>query len=407
MSGVRRQRPRWSELRPLLRMDPPSLRRTEQLLRRAHAIEDLRRVARRRVPRSVFDYVDGAADAEISLHRSREAFARVEFRARVLRDVDTVDPAVTVLGMPSALPIVLAPTGYTRMMHPEGERAVAAAAAAAGLVYTLSTVGTVSIEDLATVEPAGVRWFQLYPPRDRGLVPELVTRAQQAGYAALLVTADTAAAGQRLRDARNGLTVPPTLRLRTLGDMAVHPRWWLNVLTTEPLGFATLPRREGNLGSLLTTAFNPTMTVADLARLREQWSGPLLVKGVQHPDDAREFVAAGADGVVLSNHGGRQLDRAVPPLELLPEVRRVVGAEPAVLVDGGVLHGGDAVAAVGLGADAVLVGRAYLYGLMAGGPAGVTRAIEILDGQVRRTMQLLGVARLDQLSPDQVRLRTV
>lgn len=401
---MKRRLPRWSELRQVVQVEPPSLHRHTRALERASSLADIRRLARRRVPRSVFDYVDGGAEDEISLRASREAYARVRFRARVLRDVTTVDPTTSLFGQRFPLPILLGPTGFTRMMHHEGERAVAAAAAKAGVPYTLATVGTVSIEDVMAVRPAGPRWFQLYPPLDPSGSVDLIARAQQAGYGALVLTVDTAVAGARLRDSRHGLTVPPTLRLRTLADMGAHPRWWLNLLSTEPLAFANLAMPEADMGTLLRTSFNPGITLRDLDWMRRAWKGPLLVKGIQHPDDAVAVLEAGADAVVLSHHGGRQLDRATATLDLLPDVRAAVGPEATVLLDGGVTHGADAVAARALGADAVLVGRAYLYGLMAGGEAGVSRVLQLFDAQVRRTMALMGVTSLDELTPDQVTL---
>jgi L-lactate dehydrogenase (cytochrome) len=385
-------------------MQPPSLRRTERALARAATIGDLRELARRRTPRSVFDYVDGAAGEEHSLRRAREAFAAVEFRPRVLRNVRDVDPSTTVLDTPSALPLVLAPTGFTRMMQHEGELAVGAAAAAAGIPYSLSTMGTVSVEALAEAVPEGRHWFQLYLWQDRPRSLELIRRAGASGYSTLVLTVDTAVAGARLRDVRNGLTIPPMLTARTLLDMSLHPRWWANLLTTEPLEFASLRDSGGSVAELVDRMFDPSVTVADLGWLRENWPGRIVLKGVQHPDDAREFVAAGADGIVVSNHGGRQLDRAVTPLEVLPEMVEAVGGRAAVLLDTGVMDGADIVAAVANGADAVMVGRAYLYGLMAGGEAGVVRALQILSDQVTRTMRLLGVTSLAELTPDHARL---
>jgi L-lactate dehydrogenase (cytochrome) len=400
MTSVPRRMPRWSELRPLLRVQPPSLHRTRTALERASTIEELRAIALRRTPRSVFDYVDGAADAEISLRRSREAWAAVRFRPHVLRDVRDVDPSVTVLGVRSSLPVVLAPTGFTRMMHYQGERAVARAAALAGVPYTLSTMGTVSVEEVAAIEPRGPRWFQLYLWQDRQRSLELIRRVEAAGYDTLVLTVDVAVAGRRLRDVRNGLTIPPALTGRTLADMARHPRWWANLLTTEPLEFASLRDSGGTVADLIDRMFDAGMTLTDLAWLREHWSGRIVVKGVQRGDDAADLVAAGADGLVVSNHGGRQLDRAVTPFEALPEVLDAVGGRVPVLLDGGVLDGADAVAAVAAGADAVMVGRAYLYGLMAGGEAGVTRALEILRDQVTRTLRLLGVRSTSELGPE-------
>jgi L-lactate dehydrogenase (cytochrome) len=405
MTRTERRLPRWSELRPLLRPRPVQLDPTERRLSRALTITDLRAVARRRTPRAVFDYTDGAAEAETSLRRATEAFERVEFRPRVLRDVTAVDTTTTLLGRPSALPLAFAPTGFTRMMHHQGERAVARVAEQVGIPYALSTLGTTSIEDVAAAAPGARKWFQLYVWRDRGAGKELVERAQAAGYEALILTVDVPVAGARLRDARNGLTIPPSLTLRTVLDAATHPSWWFNLLSTEPLEFASLTSSEGTVAELINRMFDPSLTVRDVTWLREAWSGPLIVKGIQHVDDARMVVDAGADAVIVSNHGGRQLDRAPTPLEILPEVVEAVGDRAEVLLDGGVRSGADVVAAVALGARACLVGRAYLYGLMAGGERGVRRAVDILAGELVRTMQLLGVDAVGSLEPGHVRLR--
>lgn len=402
MSPLRRHVPAWSELRELVKLEPPTLARSQAALRRAATIEDLRHLARRRTPRAVFDYVDGAAESEMSLARSRRAFDEVEFRPRVLRDVRTVNSRVELLGVTSPVPLVLAPTGFTRMMHTQGEWAVASAAAAAGVPYTLSTMGTVSVEDLAADVPDVQRWFQLYLWQDRAASTELVRRAAAAGFGTLVLTVDTAVAGQRLRDVRNGLTVPPALTLKTLGGMALHPRWWADLLTSEAIEFASLRTSGGTVAELVDRMFDPGVTQDDLAWLRTEWPGRIVVKGVQHPQDAADLVALGVDGIVVSNHGGRQLDRAVAPLDLLPEVRAAVGPQVPLLIDGGVLNGADIVAARARGADAVMVGRAYLYGLMAGGEPGVARALEILISQVHRTMRLLGVTDLDELGPEHV-----
>ena len=396
--------PAWSELRPLVRVQSPRLSRVESRLARAASIGDLRTIARRRTPRSVFDYVDGAAEAEVSLRRAREAFARVEFRPRVLRDVTVVDAGRDVVDTPSTLPLVLAPTGFTRMMHHDGERAVGRAAARAGVPYTLSTMGTVSIEDLSAAAPEGRHWFQLYLWKDRAASRDLVERAAAAGFSTLVLTVDTPVAGRRLRDVHNGMTIPPALSARTLADMSVHPAWWFNLLTTEPLQFASLSHFAGTVADLADRMFDPGASAEDLAWLRETWPGRLVVKGVQHPDDARLMVDLGADGVVVSNHGGRQLDRAVTPLEVLPAVVAAVGGHAEVLLDTGITDGADIVAAVANGASACMVGRAYLYGLMAGGERGVDRALAILADQITRTMRLLGVSHLDDLTPEHARL---
>jgi L-lactate dehydrogenase (cytochrome) len=402
---VTRRVPRWSELSGLIRPRMLPGDAIDRRLARAATIGDLRDLARRTVPRAVFDYTDGAAGAEISLRRSREAFERVEFRPSVLRDVSVVDPSTTVLGGPSAVPFVLAPTGFTRLMHTAGEPAVARVAERVGLPYGLSTMGTTSLEDLAAAAPGARRWFQLYLWRDREASAGLVERARVAGYEALVLTVDTPVAGPRLRDVRNGFTIPPALSLRTMANAAVHPRWWIDLLTTPALEFASLNSWGGTVAELADRVFEPAATLADLRELRAAWPGKLVVKGVQTAEDARAVVDEGVDAVVVSNHGGRQLDRAPTPLEELPHVVRAVDGRAEVYLDGGVLDGADVVAAVATGAQAVLVGRAYLYGLMAGGERGVQRAVDLLSAEVARTLALLGVASVAELTPDRVRLR--
>jgi L-lactate dehydrogenase (cytochrome) len=353
----------------------------------------------------VFDYVDGAAETETSLRRSREAFARVEFVPSVLRDVSQVDTSTTILGRPSAFPFVFAPTGFTRLMNHEGEPAVARVAARLGIPYALSTLGTTSPEDVAAAAPEGDDWFQLYLWNDRDAALELVRRAQSAGFTALVLTVDTPVAGARLRDVHNGFTIPPTLSARTLIDIAVHPGWWFNLLTTEPLRFAAFTETQGTVADLINRVFDPTVTFADIGWIRDAWTGPIIIKGIQSVDDAKAVIDGGADAIVVSNHGGRQLDRAPTPLEQLPAIADAVGDRVEVLVDGGILSGADIVASVAMGARAALVGRAYLYGLMAGGEQGVARAAELLTGELVRTMKLLGVSSVAELTADRVRLR--
>jgi len=324
----------------------------------------------------------------------------------VLQDVSDVDTATTILGSPAAAPLVFAPTGFTRMMHTEGEPAVARVAANVNIPYALSTMGTTSVERLAAEVPAGRRWFQLYLWRDREASSDLVARALASGYEALVLTVDVPVPGRRLRDVRNGLTIPPTLSLRTFAEAALHPAWWFDLITTEALEFASLNHFDGTVAELIGGMFDPSATISDVAWLRSVWDRPLLVKGIQNVDDARAVVDAGADAVIVSNHGGRQLDRAPTPLEVLPAVVEAVGDRAEVYVDGGILSGGDIVAAVALGARGALVGRAYLYGLMAGGERGVQRAADILLGEITDTLALLGVTRVADLRPDHVRLRT-
>lgn len=392
------------ELRPLLKVRPPVLDPIDRRVSNAHTIEDLRRIARRHTPRAVFDYTDGAADGEVSLRRARRLFHDLEFVPNVLRDVSKLDTSARPLGRESAQPFGFGPTGFTRLMHHAGEPAVGAVAARRDIPYALSTMGTTSVEDLASAVPGARLWFQLYVWRDRAPAADLVACVAAAGYEALMLTVDTPVGGNRLRDRRNGFTLPPTLSLRTLGDIALHPRWWGDLLTTPPLTFASLASWDGTVGELMDTLFDPSMTVDDLAWVRSMWTGPLIVKGIQSVADARRVVDAGADVVLLSNHGGRQLDRAPVPLRLVPDVVADVGDQAEVWVDTGVMNGADIVAALALGADFILVGRAYLFGLMAGGERGVDRAAEILSTEVARTMRLLGVSSVAGLTPEHVRL---
>ena len=382
----------------------PAVNPARRRLDAALTVDDLRRIARRRTPRAAFDYADGAAEAEISLARARRAFARLQFNPAILRDVSTVDTGWEVLGKRVDLPFGIAPTGFTRMMQTEGERAGAAAAAAAGIPFALSTMGTTSIEDVAAAAPGGRNWFQLYMWKDRDRSMALVDRAAKAGYDTLLVTVDVPVAGARLRDKRNGFTIPPQLTARTVIDALPRPAWWFNFLTTEPLAFASLSRWSGTVADLLDTMFDPAVTYEDLAWIRSQWPGKLVVKGVQSLDDARRLATVGVDAITLSNHGGRQLDRAPVPLQLLPDVAREVGNDIEIHLDTGITSGADIVAAIALGARFTMVGRAYLYGLMAGGRAGVDRMIAIMRGDIERTMRLLGAIRLDELAPRHVTL---
>jgi isopentenyl diphosphate isomerase/L-lactate dehydrogenase-like FMN-dependent dehydrogenase len=399
---MKRQMPQRHDLAPLMKFKKPELSPKTRRLEKALTIEDLRRVAKRRTPKPAFDYTDGAADGEVSLSRARQAFADIEFHPSILRDVSDVDTSREVLGRRVDLPFGIAPTGFTRMMQAEGEIAGATAATAAGIPFALSTMGTTSIEDVAAADPGGRHWFQLYMWKDRERSMKLVERAAAAGYDTLLVTVDVPVAGARLRDVRNGMTIPPTLTPRTVVNAIPRPAWWINFLTTEPLAFASLDAWSGTVADLLDTMFDPTVTYEDLAWIREQWPGKVVVKGVQTVADATRLADAGVDAVLLSNHGGRQLDRAPIPFHLLPQVVKEVGGDVEVHLDTGIMSGQDIVAAIAHGAHFTLIGRAYLYGLMAGGREGVDRTIEILQGQIERTMRLLGVSSLDELEPAHV-----
>jgi L-lactate dehydrogenase (cytochrome) len=400
--AVKRRVPRVRDLAPLIQFKRPQFDATKRRLDAALTIQDLRRIAKRRTPKAAFDYADGAAEDELSIERARQAFRDIEFHPTILRDVTNVATGWNVLGQPVVLPFGIAPTGFTRLMHTEGEIAGARAAARAGIPFSLSTLGTCAIEDLVTAVPQGRKWFQLYMWRDRDRSMALAQRAADAGFDTLLATVDVPVAGARLRDSRNGMTIPPALTLRTVLDALPHPKWWFDLLTTEPLAFASLDRWPGTVGEYLSTMFDPSLTFGDLEWIKAQWPGKLVVKGIQTLDDARAVVDRGVDGIVLSNHGGRQLDRAPVPFHLLPMVARQLGNDTEIMMDTGIMSGADIVAAIALGARCTLVGRAYLYGLMAGGEAGVNRAIEILESGLTRTMRLLGVTCLEELSPKHV-----
>lgn len=395
--------PKWSDFKPLLRTRPIDLDGTHRRLSRAFDVGDLRKIARQRTPRSIFDYVDGAAEREISIRRARRVLGGITFHPHILRNVHDVDTSTTLFGKKVALPYVFSPTGFTRMMHHEGELAVSRSAARFGVPYTLSTMGTESPEAVAAAAPNGHNWFGFYVWKDRDASEKILQRVRTSGYEALVITVDVPVAGARLRDNRNGFSIPPSLSLKTFADGALHPNWWVNFLTTKPLKFATFNSWNSTIEELANHMFDNTVGFEDLKRLRSEWSGPLIVKGIETLDDARRVADAGADGVVLSNHGGRQLDRAVVPIQLLP---KVVAALPSlsVFVDTGFSSGADIVAAVALGAKAVFLGRAYLYGLMAGGERGVDRLNEILKSEIERTLRLLGVRSIGELSPEMVTL---
>lgn len=400
---VERHLPRPAEVFELMQFKKPQLDGRKRRLDAALTIEDLRRIAKRRTPRAAFDYTDGSAEDEISLARARQAFLDVEFTPGILRGLtDEVDTSRTILGASSALPFAIAPTGFTRLMQTEGEVAGAGAAGAAGIPFTLSTLGTTSIEKVKEANPTGRNWFQLYVMRKREISYGLVERAAAAGFDTLQFTVDTPVAGARLRDKRNGFSIPPQLTIGTILNAIPRPWWWFDFLTTPKLEFASLSSTGGTVGELLDAAMDPSISFADLDLIRGMWPGRIVIKGVQSLEDAKRLAGLGVDGIILSNHGGRQLDRAPIPFRLLPHVVREIGSEVEIGIDTGIMSGADIVAAVALGARFTMVGRAYLYGLMAGGRAGVDRAIEILADQLRRTMKLLGAGSLDELEPGMV-----
>lgn len=399
---VKRQVPNPKEIFELLKFKTPEFNAKKRRLDSALTIWDLRTIAKRRTPAAAFDYTDGAAESELSLRRARQAFRDITLHPAVLNDVSNIDLSTTILGAKSALPFGIAPTGFTRLMQTEGEHAGAGSAGAAGIPFTLSTLGTASIEDVRAANPTGRNWFQLYVMRQREISYGLVERAAAAGFDTLFFTVDTPVAGARLRDARNGFSIPPQISLSTVVNAIPRPWWWWDFLTTPKLEFASLSSTGGTVGELLDSAMDPSIDYDDLREIRAMWPGKLVIKGVQTVEDARKLVDFGVDGIVLSNHGGRQLDRAPVPFHILPDVAREVGKDTEIILDTGIMDGADIVAALALGADFTLVGRAYLYGLMAGGREGVDRAIAILREEIVRTMKLLGVRTLDELTPQHV-----
>ena len=381
---------------------------TNKTLSRCHSIADLRRAAKRRLPKAVFGYLDGAAEDEVTLHRNQADFGRYELLPHFLVDVGNIDLSTRALGADLDLPFMLAPTGMSRLFHSSGEKSVARAAHKAGTLYSLSSVSTVSIEDVARVS-AGPKMLQLYVWRDRGILKDFIQRAKAAGYTALCLTVDLPQAGQRERDLKNGFTVPPQIRLSNILDTMLRPAWLLDFLTSPRMkleNVQTHTHAAQNLFSVIdytTAQFDPTLTWDDMAWMIDEWGGPFAIKGILTVDDARRAVETGVSAVILSNHGGRQLDHAPSPISVLPEVVQALGDEVEIILDGGIRRGTDVIKALCLGAHAVMVGRAYLFGLGAGGEAGVARALALLSAEIRRNMALLGCPSVRQLGHQYVR----
>ena len=383
----------------------PSLNPYKGQLLRAQSINDLANIARKRTPKVVFDYVEGGAIDEIAYSRSRAAYSRIEINSRVLRDVSKIDTSEKILGKVVDIPICFAPTGYTRLMHHVGEPAVANVASNKNLIYALSTMGTTSPEELAAAVPNSRRWFQLYIMKNRSDSLAVIKQAKDNGFEALVLTVDTPVVGLRYRDNRNGLTVPPKIRINTVFAIARKPVWWLNLFTTGKLEFAAFRGWDKPLSQLAGLIFDPATTMKDIAWLRTVWKGPIIVKGIQSVDDAKAVAKLGVQGIILSNHGGRQFDRGPVPLEILPEVVKAVGNKVEIYIDGGIMSGLDALGAIALGAKAVFIGRAYLYGAMANGEAGVEQVIEIMRREFENGMALIGAANIAEVRKNGARIR--
>jgi L-lactate dehydrogenase (cytochrome) len=389
-------------LRSVVRFKGVETNRTIRRLSRAANVADLRLLAKRRLPAGVFDYIDGAADDELTLEANQSAFARVTFRPRVLRGVADVSLTTSILGLPLAYPLVLAPTGFTRIADPEGELAVARSAARAGLPYTLSTLGTRSIEEVRAVSD-GRLWFQIYAWRDRGLVKEMIDRAREANYEAMVLTVDTPVLGRRERDVRRGFSLPPAIGPGTIIDGVRHPEWTWSFLRSDPIRFANVAGTSHGaspvtLSDFINTQFDPTLSWGDVDCLRSVWDGPIVLKGIQTTDDAVLAVERGVEVIALSNHGGRQLDGAPAIFSLVAPVADAVAGRAEIICDGGVRRGSDIVKAIAAGATAAMAGRAYLFALGAAGEVGVDTVLRWFANDMARTMNLLGVGHIAELN---------
>ena len=383
----------------------PSLNPYKGRLLRAQTIEDIAQIAKERTPGVVFDYVEGGAVDKIAYARTRNAFTRIEFSTRVMRDVSKIDTSEKILGKTVDIPICFAPTGYTRLMHHVGEPAVANVASKKNLIYALSTMGTTSPAELAEAVPNSRRWFQLYIMKNRSDSLAVIKQAKDNGFEALVLTVDTPVPGLRYRDNRNGLTVPPKIRINTVLAIARKPIWWLNLFTTGKLEFAAFRGWDKPLSELGGLIFDPSTTMKEITWLRSVWKGPIVVKGIQSVEDAKAIAKLGVQGIILSNHGGRQFDRGQVPLEILPEVVKAVGNKVEIYIDGGIMSGLDALGAIALGAKAVFIGRAYLYGAMANGEAGVEQVIEIMRREFENGMALSGATNIAEVRKNGARIR--
>lgn len=361
------------------------------------SIADLRDRARRRAHKMVFDYIDGGADTESTLRANISAFDKYLFRHRVLRDVSTIETSVSLFGKVMRTPIICSPTAGNRLFHKDGEIAVANAAGAADIVCGLSTLGSTSIEDFARAGE-GPKWFQCYVWKDRGLTRAMLERARAAGLQALVLTVDMPVHGHRRRDHRNGFAIPPRIGPRQIWEAAKRPHWSFDYLRAPAIRYANLDARTPatSLAEFVNAQLDPSFEWCDAERLVADWGGPAIVKGIVCPQDARQAISIGASAVAVSNHGGRQLDGDLPAIDALPPIVEAIGGTAQIVLDGGVRSGSDILKAIALGADAVSVGRAYLYGLAAAGERGVARALDILESELRRAMALAGIRTLDE-----------
>ncbi len=396
-------------LRSTIRFRTPTFNRNKARLDRAANIEDLRKMAKDRLPGGVFDYIDGGAEDERALRNNSARFDAYDFRPRVLRDVEHVDTSTTLLGNKIPLPLIMAPTGFTRIGNSQGELATSRAAARLGIPYTLSSLATRSIEEVANV-CRGPKWFQVYVWRDRGLVKEMVQRAAAADYEAICITVDFATLGRRERDVRRGFTMPPKIGLDTILDGIRNPAWTWDFAKSDPILFANVTGSDKNdgtdaiaLGDYVKEQLDPTLSWSDIEWFRSIWDGPIVIKGIQDIEDAKRAADIGMEAIALSNHGGRQLDASPAPIDLVPQTAEAIGDRCEIICDGGIRRGADVVKAVSLGATACMAGRAYLYGLGAAGETGVDKALGFLNDEIVRTMALIGATSVSDLGSNTLR----
>ncbi len=384
----------------------------DRSLSRAFSVEDIRARAKRRVPGFIFDYLDGGADDEFTRQGNSRSFSALSLIQRVLVDVETVDTSTTILGMPTSVPFILSSTGASRFYHSDGELAVARAAAKSNVIYGTTSSAMYSLEDVATIG-AAPRFFQVYVFKDKSVTREIVSRCKESGYNAMFLTVDCATAGNRERDLRNQLSIPPKLTPGIIWQLLTSPSWTLDYLTHPKWRFPNIEgyvdeSTKGDFDSVaewFAGQLDPTFSWSDAEQLRKEWGGQFVIKGITSVADAKQAVAIGATGIVVSNHGGRQLDHAPTTLEVLPEIIDAVGDSIEVLVDSGYTRGTDIIKALALGARGVLLGKAYLYGLGAGGEAGVSRVIDILSSELERNMKLMGLQSVADITRDCVRWR--
>lgn len=371
-------------------------------------LDDLRDRAKKRLPRALFDYIDGTSEDGYTGRYNRSAFNRYQLVPRVLIDVSEVDSSTRLLGQSMSSPLILCPTALSRLFHHQGEAAVAAAAKEFGCTYVLSTISSVSIEDIAAVN--GPRWFQIYVYKDRELVKEFIERSRASGYQALCLTVDASVGGNREHDKRNGLVIPPKPGVNTIIEALKHPYWCWHMLNSPAVTTANVVGKSGlksnttrSLLQYVHEQMDLQVTWDDVSWMMQQWNGPFVIKGILNVEDARRAAELGASAIVVSNHGGRQLDHAPASLQVLPEIVDAVAGRCEIIIDSGIRRGTDVLKALALGANACMIGRPYLYGLAAGGQAGVAHALDLLQEEIKRNMMLMGCKKLSELNSSSLR----